>query len=146
MNMEIYTLPYFEQRITSVAAGIRKIRFRFERLDYHKSCMGADSLALLGPYGGKWEELMDSCDAFKDQYQVPFDKIERSYRELQACYRMLERHTDDDGVELRLLMDEYIDTLMTLEEQVMIELDERTNHIREGMRALTHMCDTDDGM
>lgn len=140
----MYTLSYFQKRITDVRAGVRKIQFRIDRFGQFKVFIESDTLALLGPYGNRWEALMDSCDVFSTQYQVPLDKIERSYRELNACYQMIARYPEHEAVDMRLLMDEYIDTLITLQEQVIIELDERMGQIREGMRTLAHICDSSD--
>lgn len=144
--MEMYTLSYFQNRITAVRAGVRKIQFRIGRFGQFKVYIESDALALLGPYGSRWEALMESCDVFSTQYQVPLDKIERSCRELNACYQMIARYSEHEAIGMRLLMDEYIDTLITLQEQIIIELDERMAHIREGMRMLAHICDSDDDM
>lgn len=142
----IYTRAYFENRIVSASANVRKIRFRIEYLSQLKERMAGNTGALLGLYGNRWEDLMESCVIFGAQYLSPLGKIEKSLEELKSCYRSIERRISNERTELRLLMDGHLDTLVALEEQVIVELDDRIEQVQESLLVLTHMRDIDEGV
>jgi hypothetical protein len=145
METDTYTAEYFEQRTLLMSAGVRKIRFRIQKFAQYRGVIASDSLALVGPYGGRWEELMETCDVFAMQYLKPLGEVEKSLEELKRCYRIVERDTGEGSADMKQLINEHFDTLTALQEQVLHELDERLVHVQETMRTLKQIREIDGG-